>query len=108
MDSGEDLTVALVVMTMGMAAATSMATKMTAGVASKQTVSATEVCLMRTSAEALRRMSAAKKVKAARPVCFAGGPAGKGSSLPKPLTTIAPTRSTEALCRTAIDGLVES
>jgi hypothetical protein len=40
-------------MTMGMAAATSMATKMTAGVPSEQIVSAAEVCLMRTSAKAL-------------------------------------------------------
>jgi hypothetical protein len=52
-------------MTMGMAAATSMATKMTAGVASEQTVSPAEVCLVRTSAEALRGMSIAKQVKAA-------------------------------------------
>ena len=52
-------------MTMGMAATTSMATKMTAGVPSGQAVSAPEVCLVRTSAEALRRMSAAKQVKAA-------------------------------------------
>ena len=65
MDSGEDLTVALVVMTMGMAAATSMANKMTAGVTSEQTVSAAEVCLVRTSAEALRRMSTAKQMQAA-------------------------------------------
>ena len=55
----------LVMMTMGMATATSMATKMTAGVASEQAMSATEVCLVRTSAEALRRMSAPKQVEAA-------------------------------------------
>ena len=64
-DSGADLTVALVTMTMGMATTTSVATKMTAGVPSEQTVSAAEVCLVRTSAEALRRMSTAKQVKAA-------------------------------------------
>jgi hypothetical protein len=51
-------------MTMGMAAATSMATKMPAGVPSEQTVPAAEVCLVRTSAETLRRMSTAKQVKA--------------------------------------------
>ena len=51
-------------MTMGMAATTSMATKMTAGVPSGQAVSAPEVCLVRTSAEALRRMPTAKQVKA--------------------------------------------
>jgi hypothetical protein len=56
---------ALVVMTMTMAAPTSMATRMTAGVPSEQAVSAAEVCLVRASAEALRRMSAAKQVKAA-------------------------------------------
>ena len=56
---------ALVTMTMGMSTATSMATKMTAGVPSEQAVSAAEVCLVRTSAEALRRMSTAKQVKAA-------------------------------------------
>jgi hypothetical protein len=95
-------------MTMGMTAATSMATKMTAGVPSEQTVTAAEVCLVRTSAEALRRMSTAKQVKTARPVCLAGVSAGKRSSLPKPLTTIVPSRSAIALCRTAIDGLAES
>jgi hypothetical protein len=81
-------------MTMGMAATASMTTKMTAGVPSKQAVSAAEVCLVRTSAEALRRMATAKQVKAARAVCLAGVSAGKRSSLPKPLTTI--------------DGLAES
>ena len=95
-------------MTMGMAAATSVATKMTAGVPPEQTVSAAEVCLVRTSAEAFRRMAAAKQVKAARPVPLAGVSAGKRSSLPKPLTTIVPSRSTIALCRTAIGGLAES
>jgi hypothetical protein len=52
-------------MTMGMAATTSMATKMTAGVPSEQAVSAAEVCLVRTSAKALRRMATAKEVKTA-------------------------------------------
>ena len=56
---------ALVAMTMGMSTAASMATKMTDGVPSEQAVSAAEVCLVRTSAEALRRMSTAKQVKAA-------------------------------------------
>ena len=56
---------ALVAMTMGMAAATSMATRMTAGMPSKQAVSAAEICLVRTSAEALRGVSTAKQVKAA-------------------------------------------
>jgi hypothetical protein len=51
--------------TMRMAATTAMATKMTARVSSEQAVSAAEVCLVRTSAEALRRMSTAKQVKAA-------------------------------------------
>jgi hypothetical protein len=52
-------------MTMGMAAPTSMATRMTAGVPSEQAMSAAEVCPARATAEALRRVSAAKQVKAA-------------------------------------------
>jgi hypothetical protein len=56
---------ALAMTTMGMAAATSMAARMTAGVPSEQAVAAAEVCLVRTSAKALRGMSTAKQVKAA-------------------------------------------
>jgi hypothetical protein len=52
---------ALAMMTMGMAAATAMAARMP----SEQAVSAAEVCLVRTSAEALRGMSTVKQVKAA-------------------------------------------
>jgi hypothetical protein len=56
---------ALAMMTMGMAAATAMATRTTAGVPSEQAVSAAEVCLVRSSAKGLRGMSTAKQVKAA-------------------------------------------
>jgi hypothetical protein len=52
-------------MTVGMAAATAMAARMTAGVPSEQAVAAAEVCLVRTSAKALRGVSTAKEVKAA-------------------------------------------
>ena len=54
-------------MTMGMAAS-SMATKMTAGVPSEQAVSAVsaaEACLVRRGVKTFRRMSTAKQVKAA-------------------------------------------